>query len=350
MWMEQKMASDGTSSNWNLQPPNPWLTRNSENMSPPPTSMTWWWRWWCSISDLPSGCRLCTCGSCSCGSLYHKPSIHCLKLSKQFGSYCRSPLHRYAERDGLVKALCPWESWWQQCQIPYPPYPLGLVKSCKIYSKANFEFGFFFVQHEPPSITQLSAFCKQDCQGHKSEWQVACGVCCWVCWGCYDFKPHLATLAELPKAPCLKAADSFFSVETAQCFFGALKNFAHTVSQRQWRASTYPGWNSVSRLLLKKPAQVCLWQRHQSWIFESERLPGRQWQLRQRGIEQIVLRRILDRDGHHLGATWWAGCRKCSNMWNKMPGFERVPIPAGRTGPKALCFHVFPCVSCVSIP
>ena len=24
-----------------------------------------------------------------------------------------------------------------------------------------------------------------------------------------------------------------------------------------------------------------------------------------------------------------------------MPGFERVPIPAGRTGPKALCFHVF---------
>ena len=151
--------------------------------------------------------------------------------------WCRSPLHRYTERDGLVKALCPWESWWQQCQIPYPPYPLGLVKSCKIYSKANFEFGFFFLQHEPPSITQLFAFCKQDCQGHKSEWQVACGVCCWVCWGRYDLKPHLATLAELPKAPCLKAADSFFSVETAQCFFGALKNFAHTVSQRQWRAS-----------------------------------------------------------------------------------------------------------------
>lgn len=81
-------TENGTSSNWNLQPPNPWLTRNSENMSAPPTSMTWWWRWWCSISDLPSGCRLCTCGSCSCGSLYHKPSIHCLKLSKQFGSYC----------------------------------------------------------------------------------------------------------------------------------------------------------------------------------------------------------------------------------------------------------------------
>ena len=95
----------------------------------------------------------------------------------------------------------------------------------------------------------------------------------------------------------------------------------------------------------KSQHRFALWQRHQSWIFESERLPGRQWQLRQRGIEQIVLRRILDRDGHHLGATWWAGCRKCSNMWNKMPGFERVPIPAGRTGPKALCFHVFPCVS-----
>ena len=128
-----------------------------------------------SISMLGKNCE--TAGHCPCGSM----AAHiCLRFECARPWY-RSLLYRYAERDGLVKALCPWESWWQQCQIPCPTS--GLLKSCKIYckdSKANIDFGFNFVQHEPPSTTQLSALCKRHCQGHKSEWQVACGIAGYV--------------------------------------------------------------------------------------------------------------------------------------------------------------------------